>query len=343
MALATVPAGSRSLPVTHVRRQNNPFFIFGCPRSGTSLLSTILGNHPHLAVPNESHLYSQIYPVVQRHARLSNAPARTRLVAEILKTEYIRKWRPAPSLSETLHLITRDDFHGIVDGLLRAWASQLGKSRWGEKTPQHTLHWRTILPAFPDAQVIHLVRDGRDVALSYRSAFFGPKHVYSLALRWQQYLAATEAARGFLGDGAFLEVHYEDLVSAPEPELRRICAFLGEEFTPAMLAYHQDSQPTHCDPRNARNLRHPLMAENKGKWRRDMTQRELRIFEALAGPELERYGYDRAVADARISKLEALSCRYIEHPPKRLSSMLRNRQARRLVLQNLRLHLSLMR
>jgi len=283
MTVAFVPATGRSLPAVHPSHQNSPFFIFGCPRSGTSLLSTMLGTHPNLAIPYESHLYNGIYPAIRRYADFRHPRTRALLVAEILRTEHIRRWTPAPSLTETLETITRYDFHGIVDGLLRAWASSQGKSRWGEKTPQHTLCWRTILPGFARMQVIHVIRDGRDVALSYKKAFFGPKHVYALAQRWQQYLAAAEEARAFMGDKAFLQVRYEDLLASPEQELRRICDFLGEEFSPAMLAYYQEYKTVPCEERNAANLRRPVMCENAGKWRAHMTQRELRIFEALAG------------------------------------------------------------
>jgi hypothetical protein len=342
MTVASAPANSRSLLSPPAPPQNSPFFIFGCPRSGTSLLRTMLGMHPNLAIPNESHLYSSIYPIVERYGDLSHPSTRARLVAEILRTDHIGRWRPAPSESETLQAITRHDFHGIVDGLLRAWASSQGKSRWGEKTPQHTLYWRTILPEFPRVQVIHLIRDGRDVALSYKKAFFGPKHVYPLARRWQQYLAAAEEARAFLGDKAFLQVRYEDLLAAPKEELQRICKFLGEEFAPIMLAYHQEQNAPYRDPRNAANLRRPIMSDNAGKWRSLMTSRELRIFEALAGASLERYGYARALSQPRISQWESLSCRYLEHPPRRLSAMLKNRQAHRFVLEKLRLRLILL-
>lgn len=342
MTTTSVPAPRDSLASRRVRRKDSPFFIFGCPRSGTSLLSTMLGTHPNLAIPYESHLYDGIYPAVKRHVNWSHPRTRALLVAEILKTEHIQMWTPAPSLPETLGAITRPDFHGVVDGLLRAWASSQGKSRWGEKTPQHTLCWRTILSGFAGAQVIHLVRDGRDVALSYREAFFGPKHVYPLARRWQQYLAAAEEARAFLGDTGFLQVRYEDLLAAPEEQLRRICDFLGEEFTPAMLAYHREPTTFHCDQRNATNLQRPVMSGNAGKWRSHMTSRELRIFEAIAGVSLDRYGYARALEAPRISGWESFSCRYLEHPPRRVYAMLKNRQARRLVLQKLRLHLCLL-
>jgi Sulfotransferase family len=316
-----------------------PFFIFGCPRSGTSLLTAMLGMHPRLAIPRESHLYNGIYPTVCSHGNLDHAATRARVVKEILRTEHIRSWVPAPSLSATLDAINQSDFHGIVDGIMRAWAGALGKPRWGEKTPQHTLCWRTILPAFSGARVVHLIRDGRDVALSYRKAFFGPKHVYPLARRWEQYLSAAEEAREFLGPDRFHQLRYEDLVAHPERELRRICEFLGEEFHAGMLSYHEAPGTSHCEQRNASNLRRPVMSSNAGKWRSEMTPRELRIFEALAGPGLDRYGYVRALDQPRLASWESLSCQYLEHPPRRVSAVLKNRQARRIAIQKVRLHL----
>jgi hypothetical protein len=342
MTVASAPAtGScySSTPSSHSPK--NPFFIFGCPRSGTSLLSAMLGSHPNLAIPRESHLYDNVYPIVSGRADLTHEPTRVRVVSEILQNSHIKNWKPSPTLPETLEAITRHDFHGLVDGLLRSWASKTGKPRWGEKTPQHTLCWRSILSGFDDAQVIHVVRDGRDVALSYRSAFFGPKHVYPLALRWQEYLAAAEEARAALGAGAFLQVRYEDLVAAPEQELRRICSFLGEEFAPAMLTFYNEDRGPRRDSRNAENLRRPVMADNTEKWRTQMSQRELRIFEALAGSALKRYSYETALTNPSISGWESFACRYIEHPPRRMLSILRHTLLHQLVLEKLKLRLAL--
>lgn len=102
-----------------------------------------------------------------------------------------------------------------------------------------------------------------------------------------------------MADKAFLQVRYEDLLANPEQELRRICGFLSEEFSPVMLAYYREYKTVPCDQRNAANLRRPVMSENAGKWCAPMT-------------------------------------------PRRFAALLRNRQARRLALQRLRLHFSLL-
>jgi len=300
----------------------------------------MLNSHPSIAIPYESHFYDGLYPIVRRYGDLDDRRTRT-LVTELLRSRFVRNSAPLPTLAETLESIARPGFDGVVEGFLRAWTLRQGKSRWGEKTPQHALCWRTILAGFPDLQVIHLIRDGRDVALSYKAAFFGPKHVYHLAARWRQYLAAAEDAQAVLGEAGFLPVHYEDLVAEPDRELRRICAFLGEEFAPEMLAFHRRAIPQIADQRNLANLRRPVMTDNVGKWRRRMTAREVRIFEARAGAQLERHGYTRSLAEARLPAWEALSCRYLEHPPRRAWSMIRNRQAYRAALERFRLRLRL--
>jgi hypothetical protein len=318
-----------------------PFFVFGSGRSGTSLLTRMLDAHSAIAVPYESHLYNRIYPLLPRNIDLGTEATRRRLVREILRTGPLQHWSPRPSLDATLAAVRRPGFHGIVEGLLDGWAAGRAKPRWGEKTPQHTLCWRTILNGFPDLKVLHLVRDGRDVALSFRAAPFGPKHAYQAALHWMKYLSAAEKARGVLGERGFLAVRYEDLLESPEGELRRICAFLGEPYEEGMLTFYRQKVDYPTDARNLAQLRRPVRGENREKWRTRLSPREQRIFEALAGDWLERFGYPRVVPGARISRWEALVCRSLEHPPRRLLGMLRNRAGYGYALETLRLKLRL--
>ena len=339
-----VMSGQRKRFSAFSQRSNkvdNPIFIFGCPRSGTSLLSRILNAHPNIAIPFESHLYEHLYAMVEGYGDLHIPRRRERLVNDILRMEDMKEWVPPLSAEQALAAIHRYDFHGIFDGILQAWALSQGKTRWGEKTPQHMFYWRDILQGFPNLRVIHLVRDGRDVALSYREAFFGPKHIYPIALRWVKYLNAAEEVGDCLGRRAFLQVYYEDLLSDPQQEIRRICDFLGEEFTPQMLSFHNSGLPYPTDQRNAENLRKPILTENTNKWRKHMTTRDLRIFEAVAGSFLEQYGYLRALKDPCISRVERAIFQYLEHPPVKVLAMVRNRKSQKIALQRLKIYLRL--
>ena len=322
-------------------RMGRPIFIFGCPRSGTSLLSRIVSAHPTIAIPFESHLYENLHAMVKRYGGLEDPRKRARLVADILQMEDMKEWTPQPAMDRVLAAVDRYDFHGIFEALLKTWTLSQGKSRWGEKTPQHAFYWREILAGFPNAQVLYIVRDGRDVALSYRQAFFGPKHTYHIALRWVKYLQVAQEIKAALGEQAFLQIRYEDLLSNPQQITRRICAFLGEDYSPEMLAFYHSDAPYRTDRRNADNLHKPILTRNTEKWRDRMTHRDLRIFEAIAGPFLERYGYHRALASPYLSSLEILSCRYLEHPPVKALAMLKNRKSQKIALQKLRIYMHL--
>ena len=318
-----------------------PIFIFGSPRSGTSLLSRIIDAHPRIGIPFESHLYNTFYPWLKYYGDLHLAKNRERLLDDILSTEVMRDWYPRPDRQLTLEAIERWDFHGIIDSLMLAWTSQEGKQRWGEKTPWHIFYWREIISGFPHAQVIHIVRDGRDSALSWRRARFGPKHIYTLAKKWVQYLEIVDELKTTLNEQSFFEVHYEDLLSKPELVVQQICDFLGEDFAPEMLAFHTNSAPYLTDKQNQQNLSQPILTNNAGKWRTEMTARQLRIFEAVAKDKLEQYGYERQLAKPQISALEVMQFKYLEHPPRKILAMLKNRKGHIDGLRRLNIYLRL--
>ena len=311
----------------------SPVFMFGSARSGTSLLSRIVGSHPNIAVPFESQLYNTFYPWLKYYGDLNVEKNRKRLVRDILSTEDLLDWTPRANETDTLTAIERNDFHGVVDALITEWAKQSGKNRWGEKTPWHIFYWKEILEGFPDMKVIHIVRDGRDSSLSWRSARFGPKHIYFLAKRWRDYLEHVEKMKQQLNPGQFLEIRYEDLLDDPEGVTHKICDFIEEEFSTDMLSFYREKVPYPTDVQNLSNLTQPLIRDNKNKWKEKMTSDEVRMFEAIAGEMLEKHGYERTLKSPTISSSEVFKIKYLEHPFARLFSVLKNTKGQREALR----------
>ena len=316
---------------------SRPFFILGAGRSGTSLLSRMLNQHPNLAVPPESHLYNTFYPWLGYYGSLAVPQNRATLVADIVASGPLRDWSPRLRADEVLRHIDGDSFGAVVDGVMRAWAAKQGKGRWGEKTPGHAHYWGPISADFEGVPVIHVVRDGRDVAMSMIEARFGPKSIYSCAMGWREYLHKIEDVRSRWPRQLFFEVAYEDLLDNTKRVLKEVCDFLGERYAPEMLGYYHDTSPYPTDVRNRENLSKPVIVENKQKWRSRMSRDEVRVFEAVAGDALVRYGYARAIDDPVMSKGEMWFRRYLEAPYRRSIARFKDRkgQKERLILLGL--------
>jgi hypothetical protein len=224
-----------------------------------------------------------------------------------------------------LQQIRRNDFHGIVSALMTSWAQDRGKPRWGEKTPEHCMCWQPIREGFPNAQVIHIVRDGRDVAISWRTTRFGPKHIYAQAKLWVSYVRQIESIGATMTADSYYRLRYEDLITDFEPTMHRLCDFLSEKFeSDSMARFYLNDMEYNSDSLNRLNLKQPLLMSNTQKWKKQMNPQQLRLFEAVAGDLLEQMGYSRAVSGAEIGRLAAMRYKYIEHPVLRAANAWRN-------------------
>lgn len=284
----------------------------------------MLNNHPRLCVPYESHIYNVFWKHRERYEPLIDRDRQRELVNDILTMHVFRDWHQPPAVDSVVERVSRGNFHGVFEAVLQAWADGQDKPRWGEKTPANSEYWRVIHKGFPDARFVHVVRDGRDCALSMIRARFGPKLVYTAAARWAHYVGLMQQMKQELGGAKVHEIRYADLVTDPEQTLRSLCHFLGEPHDPAMLSYHQNPGQYKTDATNRVNLTRPPISSNVGKWRTQMAPAEQCVFEALAADKLKDYGYPTLRPDARITPAQRLYYQYILHPPKRILAMLRN-------------------
>lgn len=265
-------------------------FIVGCGRSGTTLLAAMLDSHSRVAIPGESGFVIDL-------CSLPTTPGIT--VAEVF-TEAIRRLDRFQAWgidAETLraHLtargpVTMRDAMRLTYGL---FAATHGKDIPGDKTPDHVLVLPRLAGLFPEAVFIHLIRDGRDVALSTLDAAWGPDTVESAALYWRRRVRAGRRAGRRLGEHRYMELHYEALVDDTERQLRRISSFLDIGYEPRMLehsaaALRQLSMSP--DPSADRSLGLPATPGLRN-WREQMKPLDVATFGALAGLTLRACGY----------------------------------------------------
>jgi hypothetical protein len=279
--------------------------VVGVARSGTTLLRLMLDAHPVMAIPPETHFIPKLVKALEERDGDPHDVA-----FELITTH--RRWPDfgldAAELRERLDRIDPLTAGDAMRAFYGQYADQQGKPRWGDKSPSYVRRMRRVSSALPEAHFIHLVRDGRDVALSQVEVDFGPDALSEVAQQWVDGIA--KAHRQAKRVGHYMELHYEDLVADPEPGLRRVCEFIDLEWDPAMLSYHEGAEQRMAEvtrdfergsgpaiPAAVRAERHTRVAQppqrkRAGRWRTDMSESDREAFEAIAGPTLAELGYE---------------------------------------------------
>ncbi len=275
------------------RKNNTPFFIIGCARSGTSLLLLLLDAHPQIAIPLESHIFTRFYPLLPMYGPLGIDKNFRKLARDILNDAWIREWQICVSCDDFCRGVREKSFSGCVDRLFTLFAEREGKSRWGDKTPSHVYYIKEIKKTFPDAQFIYLIRDGRDTAKSLKNIWFAPFNIYDIGMLWNNHVAAFQQAKAYLPESDYIEVFYESLVRDTENELARIFRFLGEEPVESGGQVPASIRLNYFNKKYSSNalLYQSITDRQIGSFRSELTQREIELFETIAGRQLQSYGY----------------------------------------------------
>lgn len=291
------------------RAPRDPFpVIVGCPRSGTSLLAVMLDAHSQLAIPPETSFLPNVMgldgdPDSLRRRFFEIVTADRMTVSNwsdfaLDKQAFWRRLQAIPAF--TIAAGTRA-FYAL-------YGESQEKARIGDKTPGYVFTMQHIQELLPEAHFIHVIRDPRDTAMSWRKTWFAPSQNYHLLGQyWRQNVEAGRRAAPKLGH--YREIRFEDLVLRPEAELERLCAYLALTYEPAMLDSGARGQArlerlqgrAHADGRMIareertrihENLARPAMAERASAWRREMSDAERRQVESGAQPLLRELGYE---------------------------------------------------
>ena len=210
---------------------SRPVFIVSAPRSGSTLFRLILDAHPRLAVPSPAWLYEMVYPYLYSYGDLSSPENLMALAEDIFENPFIKNMKLDITPRDLVSASTEPTFRGLYDALHRHYAERAGKERWGEKSPRNSFWMEEIKGDFPDAQFVHIVRDGRDMAIDIAdSPEMLPENIYSGAHVWKDFTGAAHESGKRMGESDYYVIRYEDLCAEPENALKKLCEFLGEDF-----------------------------------------------------------------------------------------------------------------
>lgn len=274
------------------------FFLVGCERSGTTLLRLMLNAHPNIAIPEESHFIVRLLQHFKSDEILR--PEQVKEAFDILVN--FRRWQEWDNSKEQLWLklqaIPAPSLKDIVNCAFELKLEETGKAIWGDKTPKHVMHIQFLKEMYPDAKFIHLIRDGRDVCLSYlKTGWLGP-WVSKISQYWSVRVQKASESKQTLPAGKYLEIRYEDLVVNPEQVLREVSLFLGEDYTPAMLEYSDNFEKNLAsrELKIHQKLKRQPSSEDLSRWRRELPWWKILTFEAYSSDELQMHGYQRKFA-----------------------------------------------
>lgn len=293
------------------------FFIFGHARSGTTLLMRLIRLHPEVHCSYQAHFFTR-------------RPLLKSLVDTPEAEEWLRRksnrWNDGADLSP---LVLR----AAADMIMEREAARLGKRIVGDKSPSSTIHGQAVRDmhaVYPDAKLIYIVRDGRDVLVSERfrnlveeskfltpddrriiedlrrdpapfsdgrRSIFTPEVVRRVAGGWVQDLEETDAEARRLYGPNYCSLRYEDLLERPFEEMRKLWEFLGVQADASLEAAIRDEMSSNPDEewqsRRNEDIASFLPKGQAGNWRRLFTARDKVLFKEAAGGMLVKWGYER--------------------------------------------------
>ncbi len=294
--------------LTRSRRSVGPPvpFIVGVTRSGTTLLRLMLDAHPDLAIPPETHFVPQLIKTTRKRGVGCEE-------AHGVVTGH-RQWGDfgldSGELLRRYCALDRIYPETTIRAFFELYAEREGKPRWGDKTPNYVKRMRQIARWIPEAHFIHMIRDGRDAALSrFKRILKEPPPTETVAERWVRKIEGARSDAAKLDH--YIEVQYESLVRDTETELGRISEFLELPWDPAILRYYERAEDRlaemHRDlpgehgkpwrPADHRKQAHLLTSRppdpsRLARWKEEMDPEQNAAFERVAGELLAELGYE---------------------------------------------------
>jgi hypothetical protein len=261
-----------------------PILVTGAPRSGKTLMRWLLSSHSRVVVTRRAEMWPRF---AHGFGNLAQADNLERCLHALLERRQVAWLAPdRDRLRSEFH--AGDATYARLFGLVHEQhARRIGKARWGDQSARFESCIDTLLDAYPEATVLHMVRDPRDrheALLTRRAARPGDLGRSTAVWLRSVATATTGAAQA---PGRYLVVRFEDLVTAPMTTASTVCGAMGEPFEAEML--RMDATRRYDAFRTGVGC--PLSIEHIGRYRDGLAPQDVAFVQSVAGAEMLRLGY----------------------------------------------------
>jgi glycosyltransferase involved in cell wall biosynthesis len=270
--------------------------FIGTQRSGSNLLRVMLNQLPEISAPHPPHILKTFFPLLPYYGDLREPGNFLALVSDVC--EWVNK-NPVPwedIILEPTEIVRQCRENTLMELFARVYEQKAVHDKavyWCCKSMESVYHLNEIEDAGLNPFYIYIYRDGRDVALSFKKAIVGPKHIYHLAKKWKEEQELSLDLLDRISNDRFIEIRYEELILQPHTVMRLICEKLGLSFSEDIFNYYKshESVVTASSGEMWQNVAKPIIATNFDKYKKELSELELKIFEWTAGEVLKKLGY----------------------------------------------------
>ena len=291
----------------------NTIFIVGNSRSGTTLMSSILGLNPEVFTFEELHFFGTLWSQSDRHTKLTKNQAEE-LAAKLLaiQDEDVISHKDPKLFAEEAKTVVENiklqsyTATDILQAFLTYSTKKNGKSIACEQTPRNVLYITELLELYPHCHIINMVRDPRDVLLSqkykWKIRFLGASNIpYREAIRaWTNYHAITisklwnvavNSAAKHENSDRLITIRFEDLIVQPEKIIRQVCDFTGLKFAPEMLQVSQSEGGVSSHKKIAPGQK-GIDSKATGKWKKGgLSKTEVYLCQQITKENMQQHNY----------------------------------------------------
>lgn len=287
-----------------------PLFVLGNPRSGTSLLRLILTSHQEILIPPECGFIIWLQDKYGDWSEpdCKNPDRYINFLDDLFSAKKFDTWKlERKSVKNEIEKRLPRNYSELCEVVYAAYGGSIGRrfSLWGDKNNFHVDHLEELLCLYGNARFLHIIRDGRDVACSYREVMamqsnspYAPKlsiDVVDIAREWTDNVMKVDGFMKSISSEQSMTIAYESLVTQPLETVGLICQWLGVNFELEMLDFYRVNRVNMLEPAalmdwKARTCQ-PIGAQTVGRYKDVLSSDELSLFETVAAPALGVFKY----------------------------------------------------